>query len=72
MLTEQFWKKKQSRSLLYKIPNSKQQILFISDIEQTISRDRLTLQRWWLTGKLLMPVRLIDCVLPQHYESIEQ
>ena len=50
----------------------KQQILFISDLEQIIGRDRMTLRRWWLTGKFPMPVKLNDSVLSWHYKAIEQ
>lgn len=50
----------------------KQQILFMRDVEQIVGRDRLTLRRWWLTGKFPRPVKLNDSVLSWHYVAIEQ
>ena len=50
----------------------KQQILFISDLEQILGRDRLTIRRWWLIGKFPRPVKLNGTTLAWHIESIEQ
>lgn len=50
----------------------KQQILFMRDVEQIVGRDRLTLRRWWLTGKFPRPIKLNDSVLSWHYEVIEK
>ena len=52
--------------------NFKQQILFISDIEKIIGRDRLTLRRWWSGDKFPKPVKLNDSVLCWHSEAIEE
>jgi len=49
----------------------KQQVLFLKDVEQIIGRDRLTLRRWWLTGKFPRPVKIHDSVLSWHYAVIE-
>jgi len=50
----------------------KQQILFIRDVEEIIGRNRLTLRRWWVTGKFPKPVKLNNSVLSWHYDVIEQ
>nr|WP_282433116.1 hypothetical protein [Legionella gresilensis] len=34
-----------------------QKVLFIPDLERMIGRNRVTLRRWWLTGKFPQPVK---------------
>ncbi len=48
-----------------------QKLLFISDVEKIIGRNRLTLRRWWTTGKFPKPVKLNGAVLVWHINSIE-
>lgn len=38
--------------------NITQKILLIPDLEIMIGRNRITLRRWWLTGKFPRPVKL--------------
>ena len=47
-----------------------QQVLFITDLEQIIGRNRLTLRRWWEDGKFPRPVKLNGTTLAWHAESI--
>ena len=47
-----------------------QQVLFITDLEQIIGRNRLTLRRWWEDGKFPRPVKLNGPTLAWHAESI--
>jgi len=47
-----------------------QQVLFITDLEKIIGRNRLTLRRWWLGGKFPKPVKLNGTTLAWHAESI--
>jgi prophage regulatory protein len=49
-----------------------QQILFITDLEIIIGRNRLTLRRWWLEGKFPKPVKLNGTTLAWHAESINE
>ena len=49
-----------------------QQILFISDLEKMIGRDRMTLRRWWMDGKFPKPVKLNDRTLAWHVHSINE
>jgi prophage regulatory protein len=50
-----------------KIP---QQILFITDLEKLIGRNRLTLRRWWTDGKFPKPIKLNGTTLAWHTETI--
>ncbi|WP_133130829.1 helix-turn-helix transcriptional regulator [Legionella yabuuchiae] len=43
-----------------------QQVLFITDLEKIIGRNRLTLRRWWLEGKFPLPVKLNGTTLVWH------
>ena len=47
-----------------------QQVLFITDLEKIIGRNRLTLRRWWEDGKFPRPVKLNGTTLVWHAESI--
>lgn len=47
-----------------------QQVLFITDLEIIIGRNRLTLRRWWLEGKFPPPVKLNGTTLAWHAEAI--
>ena len=46
------------------------QILFISDLEHLLGRNRLTLRRWWTSGKFPQPVKLNGTTLAWHAETI--
>lgn len=48
------------------------QILFITDLEELIGRNRLTLRRWWSNGKFPKPVKLNGTTLAWHKETINQ
>ena len=50
----------------------KQQILFITDLETIIGKDRLTLRRWWSDGKFPKPVKLHGTTLAWHKEVIDE
>lgn len=50
--------------------NIPQQILFITDLEKLIGRNRLTLRRWWTSGKFPLPVKLNGTTLAWHKETI--
>lgn len=47
-----------------------QQVLFITDLEKIIGRNRLTLRRWWTEGKFPRPVKLNGTTLAWHAKSI--
>lgn len=47
------------------------QLLFIKDLERMLSRDRLTLRRWWTTGKFPLPVKLHGSTLAWHRDAVE-
>ncbi|STX28458.1 prophage regulatory protein-like protein [Legionella beliardensis] len=47
-----------------------QKILFITDVEKMIGRNRLTLRRWWMEGKFPRPVKLNGRTLAWHTETI--
>lgn len=47
-----------------------QQILFITDLEKIIGRNRLTLRRWWTDGKFPKPVKLHGTTLAWSSETI--
>lgn len=49
-----------------------QKVLFIPDLERIIGRNRVTLRRWWLTGKFPKPVKLNGTTLAWHSDEIEQ
>jgi len=49
-----------------------QQILFITDLEKLIGRNRLTLRRWWMNGKFPTPIKLNGTTLAWHRETIHQ
>ncbi|HAT1770872.1 TPA: AlpA family phage regulatory protein [Legionella pneumophila] len=48
------------------------QILFITDLEELIGRNRLTLRRWWTSGKFPQPVKLNGTTLAWHSETVNQ
>lgn len=48
-----------------------QKILFIPDLEKMIGRNRVTLRRWWLTGKFPQPVKLNGTTLAWHSDEID-
>jgi prophage regulatory protein len=47
-----------------------QRVLFITDLEKIIGRNRLTLRRWWMEGKFPVPVKLNGTTLAWHAETI--
>jgi predicted DNA-binding transcriptional regulator AlpA len=47
-----------------------QKVLFIPDLEKMIGRNRVTLRRWWLTGKFPRPVKLNGTTLAWHCDEI--
>lgn len=47
-----------------------QQVLFITDLEKIIGRNRLTLRRWWTEGKFPRPVKLNGTTLAWHANAI--
>ena len=47
-----------------------QKVLFITDLEQIIGRNRLTLRRWWLDGNFPEPVKLNGTTLAWHADAI--
>lgn len=49
-----------------------QQVLFITDLEKIIGRNRLTLRRWWLEGKFPKPVKLNGSTLVWHADTINK
>lgn len=48
----------------------KQQILFINDLEKLLGRNRLTLRRWWTSGKFPSPIKLHGTTLVWHAETV--
>ena len=48
-----------------------QQVLFITDLEIIIGRNRLTLRRWWLDGKFPKPRKLNGTTLVWHSNVID-
>ncbi len=50
-----------------KIPK---QILFVTDLEKLLGRNRLTLRRWWTSGKFPEPVKLNGTTLVWHQDTI--
>ncbi|PJE14688.1 AlpA family phage regulatory protein [Legionella sp.] len=49
-----------------------QRILFITDLEKIIGRNRLTLRRWWMEGKFPIPVKLNGTTLAWQTETINE
>lgn len=49
-----------------------QKVLFVPDLEKMIGRNRVTLRRWWLTGKFPRPVKLNGTTLAWHSDAIEE
>ena len=49
-----------------------QQVFFITDLEKIIGRNRLTLRRWWMTGKFPKPVKLNGTTLAWHSLAIHE
>jgi len=47
-----------------------QQILFITDLEKLIGRNRLTLRRWWMDGKFPAPIKLHGTTLAWHTQTV--
>jgi len=54
------------------IQGTNQQILFITDLEKIIGRNRLTLRRWWADGKFPKPVKLNGTTLAWHTTVINE
>lgn len=50
--------------------NVNKKILFVTDLEKMIGRNRLTLRRWWTSGKFPPPVKLNGTTLAWHAETI--
>ena len=50
----------------------KQRVLFIKDVEQIVGRNRLTLRRWWSSGKFPKPVKLNNSTLSWDRTVIDQ
>lgn len=48
-----------------------QQILFISDLEKITGKSRMTLRRWWTSGKFPPPIKL-NGTLAWHASVIEE
>ena len=48
-----------------------QKIYFINDLEKIIGRNRLTLRRWWTSGKFPQPVKLNECTLAWRASAID-
>lgn len=48
-----------------------QQIFFIDDLEKITGRNRLTLRRWWQSGKFPTPVKINGTTLAWHRDTIE-
>ncbi|HAU1260467.1 TPA: helix-turn-helix transcriptional regulator [Legionella pneumophila] len=46
------------------------QILFITDLEELLGRNRLILRRWWTSGKFPQPVKLNGTTLAWHSETV--
>ncbi|HAT4426958.1 TPA: AlpA family phage regulatory protein [Legionella pneumophila subsp. pneumophila] len=46
------------------------QILFITDLEELLGRNRLTLRRWWTSGKFPHPVKLNGTTLAWHSDTV--
>lgn len=49
-----------------------QKIYFINDLEKIIGRNRLTLRRWWTSGKFPQPVKLNECTLAWRASAIDE
>ena len=49
-----------------------QQVLFITDLEKIIGRNRLTLRRWWEDGKFPRPVKLNGTTWVWHADGINE
>lgn len=49
-----------------------QKVLFVPDLEKMIGRNRVTLRRWWLTGKFPRPVKLNGTTLAWHSDEIDE
>ena len=49
-----------------------QKVLFTPDLEKIIGRNRLTLRRWWLSGKFPKPVKLHGNTLAWSANIIEE
>lgn len=50
----------------------KQKLLFIHDVERIIGRNRLTLRRWWTTGKFPQPTKLNGTALAWHNDTVDR
>jgi prophage regulatory protein len=55
-----------------KINEVTQQVLFITDLEKMIGRNRLTLRRWWTEGKFPRPVKLNETTLAWRTSTINE
>ena len=53
-----------------KLNHLSQGVLFITDLEKIIGRNRLTLRRWWTAGKFPVPIKLNGNTLVWHMETI--
>ncbi|MDP3705728.1 MAG: AlpA family phage regulatory protein [Legionellaceae bacterium] len=49
-----------------------QQVLFMTDLEKIIGRNRLTIRRWWLAGKFPQPVKLHGTRLVWNTKTINE
>jgi prophage regulatory protein len=47
-----------------------QRVLFITDLEKILGRNRLTLRRWWTDGKFPKPVKLNGTTLVWDTETV--
>ena len=50
--------------------NLSQRVLFITDLEKIIGKNRLALRRWWMSGKFPVPVKLNGSTLVWNTETI--
>ena len=49
-----------------------QQVLFITDLEKLLGRNRLTLRRWWTSGKFPSPIKLHGTTLVWHTQTVNE
>ncbi len=51
--------------------NLSQELLFITDLEKILGRNRLTLRRWWVDNKFPKPTKLHGTTLVWHAKTIK-